>query len=313
MMHKRFVAIGHITNDTEPTPHLGGGVSYTAVAATRLGYEAHIITKCPKEHPYVKELRDYGVNVHILPTKLQTVSTHQNIHDETGRKRQRIWDVQEVITEKEFDLFPKDILQDAQILLTPMNDEVDVRLSGKLSNYGTVTIEPSGYYRKIESDRRVVAKEWKDFDKAIGVSTLILGEQDIAFEQQKRDMHLRKLYEKFRIVVLTEGDNGIVVFTNRAPSRTSPYPLRKEEYVDFTGAGDTYAAAFILYLAKSHDPKIASVFATFFAAVKITGVGGIGIASIPTRAQLDEFKEKHKEQVAAFLEKNNSSEDALSL
>jgi sugar/nucleoside kinase (ribokinase family) len=75
---KRFVAIGHVVNDSAPEDHLGGGVAYSAVAARRLGYEAHVITKCPPDHRYVADLKQMGVDVHPLPTRRDTITSFDN-------------------------------------------------------------------------------------------------------------------------------------------------------------------------------------------------------------------------------------------
>jgi sugar/nucleoside kinase (ribokinase family) len=84
----KFVAVGHIVNDSDPRDHLGGGVSYSAIAAQRLGHEAHIITKCPPDHPYIAGLEHMGVRVHLLPTKLDTITSFKNIYDQGGQRTQ---------------------------------------------------------------------------------------------------------------------------------------------------------------------------------------------------------------------------------
>src|SRR5215210_771280 len=86
MSKQKFITIGHIVNDTEPSDHMGGPVSYMSVSAAKLGYEAHIITKCPTNHPYISELKKYGVTVHVLPTQLETIETNVNFYDKDGHK-----------------------------------------------------------------------------------------------------------------------------------------------------------------------------------------------------------------------------------
>src|SRR4051794_24184719 len=103
-MKKKFVAIGHITNDTEPTDHLGGSVAYLAVAAKRLGLEAHIITKSPPKHPYITQLKKLGITVHSLPSSLATITTFKNSYDQNGRRIMLCLSQQEHIGEKDFSL-----------------------------------------------------------------------------------------------------------------------------------------------------------------------------------------------------------------
>lgn len=63
---KNFFAIGHITDDLEPSSHLGGGVSYSGFVADRLGYFVHVITKCPPFSRYINKLNRLGITVHRL-------------------------------------------------------------------------------------------------------------------------------------------------------------------------------------------------------------------------------------------------------
>src|SRR5262249_2329259 len=124
----RFVAIGHVVNDTVPKDHLGGAVAYSAVAARRLGYETHIITKCSPDHPYVTDLKEMGVQVHPLPTRLDRITSFHNVYDQNDRRKQRVTDVQEPISLADFPSFPHTILNDATVLVAAVIGEVDLDL-----------------------------------------------------------------------------------------------------------------------------------------------------------------------------------------
>src|SRR5260221_12786119 len=97
-----FYAIGHITNDLHPHPHVGGGVTYAAVVAKRLGLSTHIITKCPPDSPYIQELENLGITIHRLPVrekKFENLYTSfDNRYDEMGNRTQLCPDKQEDIT-----------------------------------------------------------------------------------------------------------------------------------------------------------------------------------------------------------------------
>jgi len=312
-MNKCFVSIGHITNDTEPAPHLGGAVSYAAIAAKNLGYESHIITKCPRNHPYITQLRNYGITVHELSTKLKTLSTHKNIYDLSGRKQENFWDIQESISQMDFDAFPKNVLQNAQILIAPVNDEVDEHLTQLLSRYGTVHVAPSGYFRKINNDRNVTYKKWSGFKNIRNVKTLILGDQDITFQGQIDINYLDKLKKFFPVIILTEGGKGSSISSKDDSFHISAFPLLASEIRDLAGAGDCYAAAFIAKFTKTGNYHESAVFASFFAAVKIAGLGGLGVDSVPTVQQLDKFKNERMSEVIQFLKINNAKADNLIL
>src|SRR5664280_1054589 len=112
----KFVTIGHMVNDTEPVDHLGGGVSYTAITAHNLGYEAHIITKCAADSAFIKDLQKLGIYVHLLPTQQKTITTFRNVYDDHGRRKQQVLAVQEKIVLDDFSAFSKEILKDAIIM-----------------------------------------------------------------------------------------------------------------------------------------------------------------------------------------------------
>src|SRR5260221_6193605 len=110
-MVKDFYAIGHITNDLEPHPHVGGGVTYASVVAKRLGLSAHIITKCAIDSPYIQELEDMGITMHILPTRDKKykgkTTAFRNRYDKKGNRTQICPETSESITAEDFMHFPE--------------------------------------------------------------------------------------------------------------------------------------------------------------------------------------------------------------
>src|SRR3954469_26045217 len=127
MSKQKFITIGHIVNDTKPTDHIGGPVSYMSVTASRLGYESHIITKLPQNHRYIAELKkNYGVTVHQLPTKLDTIETNVNIYDDHGRKHFKKLAQQEPITIDDLKTIPKELFDNAMILAASDSGEVNL-------------------------------------------------------------------------------------------------------------------------------------------------------------------------------------------
>jgi sugar/nucleoside kinase (ribokinase family) len=65
-----------------------------------------------------------------------------------------------------------------------------------------------------------------------------------------------------------------------------------EREVDPTGAGDIFAAAFLIRLAESDDVAEATRFASAAASIS---VGGEGTDSVPTRAQVESLLAQHPE------------------
>jgi sugar/nucleoside kinase (ribokinase family) len=83
------------------------------------------------------------------------------------------------------------------------------------------------------------------------------------------------------MVAVTHGAQGADLYLNGQQRETfSGYPARE---VDPTGAGDVFAAAFLLRLHESGDPRAAVDFANRVAALSVEGEG---VQGIPTRAAL---------------------------
>ena len=305
---KKFVCIGHITDDTKPISRLGGSVSYSAIAAKRLGCDTFIITKCPKNHKYIDQLTKLGITVHVLPSNLSTITTFKNVYSEQGKRTQECPQQQEEINICDFEKFPKDILQDATILAAPVIGEIDTRLFPLLSRYGRVVVTPQGYFRNITATSEVKQKRWNCNPKDISTThTIILSDEDITRNGKLDKDFLNELRKNSNILILTIGAKGSIVYTKKNTIRTTAFPLEKNEIKDFTGAGDTYAVAFVTQFALTHNTQEASVNANFYAALKIIGFGGIGINSIPTKKQIQKFLSNHPSRISNYLKSNSSA------
>lgn len=300
---KVFIAVGHIVNDEEPYDHLGGGVSYSAIAASRLGYPAHIITKCPKDHPYIADLKRMGVTVHVLPSSLSTITSFRNTYDKRGRRKQQVTQVQEHITAKDFPAFPKEILSQATILIAPVVGEVSMDLYPLLAQYGTVAVTPQGYFRHIDARGTVTQKKWSGFSEGLQYAKItVLSDEDMTLGGEIDIETLNAITSVCQIVVLTKGSLGADLYEDgKITLHAGSYKLEDNEIVDFTGAGDTYATAFIMEISKGLSIHQATTSAAFFAALKIQGITGIGIDSIPTQNLIRKYISEHKDRTQEFV------------
>lgn len=273
MTKKSFTAIGHIVNDIEPHDHLGGGVSYASIAAAKLGYKASIITRCPPDHPYIEELRQLGVTVHILPIKNNTITSFSNIYDAHGQRTQHVTEQQDPITLADLEELGKFLEQDSIILAAPVIGEVDMQLFPHLAQYGTLAVTAQGYFRHIEQDGRVTHRLWKGFEDYLTFCKMVIfSEEDISINGKRNTTLLKKITNACKMIVLTQGAHGATVYQQgQDPLHTDAIPLKDSEIIDFTGAGDVFAAAFITEYAKSGDVKAASLAAHNYAALKLKG------------------------------------------
>ena len=140
---KEFIAIGNITNDLPDNPsgepRVGGGVTYAAIAAHRLGMESKIITKAPANHPYLGQISLLGVDITRLETfsedKVDHITTFRNTYDTEGNRTQHVSEAQEMIGKNDLPNFPK-VGKDPIFFVSPVLDDV---LGGGIK-VGTSTI-----------------------------------------------------------------------------------------------------------------------------------------------------------------------------
>jgi sugar/nucleoside kinase (ribokinase family) len=109
------------------------------------------------------------------------------------------------------------------------------------------------------------------------VQCSILSEEDIGDRREVIDF-LRRHHP---IVVLTDGAHGATVFAGERVMRVPAVPVRE---VDANGAGDVFAAAYLIRYYETGDMIVAAQFA---AAVASFHVEQVGIAGIPTREQAE--------------------------
>jgi sugar/nucleoside kinase (ribokinase family) len=309
-----FVAIGHIVNDTAPPNHLGGGVSYSAIAARRLGHEAHIITKCPQDHPYIADLEHMGVRVHLLPTKLDTITSFENIYDQNGKRTQHVPEVQEPITCADLRFFPQDLLKDATVLVAPVIHEVDMNLYPALAESKMFAVAPQGYFRARNPDGKVTQERWAGFEGFLRhAHATIFSDKDIAIGSDTVDEELLKaIVDECSLVAVTCGAKGASIYREGTTFEFGALSLQRDETNALTGAGDTFAAALVTELARGTELRAAAVSAAFFAALKIRGADRRnGVDAIPTLEELTQFAEANPQRVQCFLEQERAPRISL--
>lgn len=87
-----------------------------------------------------------------------------------------------------------------------------------------------------------------------------------------------------RIVLVKLGADGVFVL---AEGRSQTIAGNRVKAIDATGAGDSFAGAFLAELAAGRDAFAAAAYANAAAAMKTTGYGAV--APIPRRADVEQF------------------------
>lgn len=246
---------------------LGGTVSYAALAARALGWEAAVLTAAGSDFDPERELP--GVRAFVEPSAATTCFV--NLYDEQGGRAQTL---SSRAADVELMPLPDAWREPEALLLGPVAGEIGPGFAAAIGG-GVVGATAQGWLRALESDGAVVARDWARPERDLaGVHALFLSEQDLP----DAEAAARRLAASVPIVALTRGWRGVTLFT-REGCRDVPGLPREE--VDPTGAGDVFAAAFLVGYHETGDPFEAAAFAACAAscAVEAPGTAGIGSRS----------------------------------
>jgi sugar/nucleoside kinase (ribokinase family) len=121
-------------------------------------------------------------------------------------------------------------------------------------------------------------REWSPPDFLVGrVQAIFLSHEDIAGQEEP----IVELYQRVPIGVLTADRHGALVFVNG--ERYEVKPRRATEH-DATGAGDVFAAAFLVQYDRTGDAWDAAAAGACAGSLAVEGTGW---SSLPDRPTLD--------------------------
>lgn len=263
-----FVVVGHITKDLLPEggSTVGGTVTYSAVAARNLGYRAGILTSAADDLPLDGLLDD--IDLCVIPSPV--TSTFENIYLD-GSRLQYIRAVARPISREDY---PPAWLGARVVHLGPLAQEISPDFL-RLFEHSLVGVTPQGWMRRWDAAGRVHPKEWEEAEEVLSrAEVLIFSEEDV-----ERDVAVIRRYAGLaRIMVVTQARRGATVYCRGTHPRH--FPAFPTVEVDPTGAGDVFAAAFLLRLAETRDPYVSARFANCAASFSVEKKGVLGIATL---------------------------------
>lgn len=265
-----FLVVGHLVQDVVPNGYaVGGTATYGAITARNLGRRPGIVTRLAPDFILPDDLR--GIEIQRVDS-VHTTTFHNIYRD--GHREQFLLAVADPIQ-------PEDIPSAWRtvpiVLLGPLARELDSRFA-KLFPHALVGVTPQGWLRQWDASGRVSMRLWDEAPQILPhVDVLVLSEEDL--KGDKAQMH--EYARLTRIAVMTQGARGCTVFANGASRQIPGFP---ENEVDPTGAGDVFAAAFLVRLAETQDPFQAARFANATASFCVQARG---VSGIPTRAQVE--------------------------
>lgn len=271
-MSPDFAVIGHLTRDERDGQFvLGGTATYAALTARNLGYHVGILTRAAENFPQPEILAD----IELVRLTSPTTTTFRNIY-QPSQRQQFVYDVADSISAESLPAS----WRDAKIaLLGAVAGEVQVEIARAFDSKTLLGVTAQGWLRQWDEGGRVYARVWDEAAELLpSARVLVLSEEDLGEFTER----LQAYVSLTRIVVLTRGARGCTVFQRaRMPFDAPAY---RANVIDLTGAGDVFAAAFLIRLHETNDTKEAARFANCAASFAIEAEGTAGI---PTRAQVE--------------------------
>lgn len=270
-----LIVVGHLTRDEQPdgTFTLGGAATFSAIAARNLGYRVGVLTRAAKEIPQPDLLRD----IQVVRLSAPTTTTFQNVYQQ-GKRRQFVREVAPSIHAADIPPEWRDV---KMALLGPVANELDADIVRAFSDQTLIAVMPQGWMRQWDETGRVKPRAWNEAQDILPrVKALILSQEDLGLYTER----LSSYTALAPLVALTRGEEGVTIYHKQSPPLDVPaFPTT---VVDPTGAGDSFAAGFVIRYYETDDVLQAARFANATAALSIASYGA---ATMPTRAQVEAF------------------------
>jgi sugar/nucleoside kinase (ribokinase family) len=238
------VVVGAATRDLDAADRrgwkLGGGVTYSAIAAARLGVRVRALIGVDDVAATADELqvlRDAGVEVELV--KLATGPVFDNRRIPGGRQQ---------IAHSPSDELPPSALPDGWrapegVLLAAVAAELGPGWANAFAPTSIVTLAAQGLVRRLHAGQEVVRLAFEPGPLVRRADAIALSREDVAVGAPPIAGFLRPGQR----LLVTHGKRGSLALTRTEDGLsgrfTPPLPLRKA--IDPTGAGDTFVATWL--------------------------------------------------------------------
>ncbi len=283
-----FLVCGHAVQDLLSGPEaswrLGGAVSYASLLAQRLGLKAAVLTSAASDVDFAALLP----NVDVINVSSGRSTRMRNLYD-AGRRRQQM---PQRASRIGVEHLPDDWRRAPVVLLGPVAGELDDSLAGCFTD-SLVGAGAQGWLREISPDARVrlvPPERWHDAPVLRHARALFVSDEDVPVD--KADTALQRWCGMIETVAFTRGYDGADVCHRGEWRHIAAFPAKA---VDPTGAGDVFAAAFLIRLHESNDAWEATRFASCVASFVVEGEG---VTAVPERAMVEARLQEHPEIVA---------------
>jgi len=269
-----FVVVGHVCQDLLPDGGLGlgGSVSYAATTAQRLGYRVGLVTSAGPDIDLARALPD----TQIVCRQADETTLFENIYHD-GQRTQILHQRATVLTCQDI---PPDWRQARMVYLGSIDQEITESVFHCFAAGSLIGVMPQGFFRRWDERGHVRFAEWDPPQRVLQrINLLVMSELDVPNPRRRAAEWARFV----NIVVVTHAERGATVYH---AGDVCHYPPRPAQQIDPTGAGDVFAAAFLIRLAETADASQAAAFANVVASFSVEE---LGVAGIPWRDRVEDY------------------------
>lgn len=261
---------GHVTLDwIGGARFTGGSAFYAAHALAALGARVRVFTAAASDLPGSALVERHATpasgSIDALVVPAPATTTFVNAYAPGGGRTQRVLAAAPPLDAA---LLPLAWRSADLLLLAPVVGELGPAAFARAVRAPVVGLVVQGLVRAVQPDGGVVPRRLEPEGAALaGVSAAFIGEDEAAGQPDL----VSRLAAAIPVVVLTHGVGGCEVI---AGGRTRHVGVHRAVEVDPTGAGDVFAAAFLLALARGDDPLDAARLGAAAASIVVEGRGG---------------------------------------
>ena len=261
-MAPEIILVGHVVKDLVGDGwRPGGGVTYGAAQARKLGFDVAVVTSCAGDID--PDAIVPGVEWRIVPSEQTT--TFENRY-EGSLRRQRVL---AQATPLDLTSVPVAWRSAPIVLIAPVLDEVSELLPRELHTAQTfLGIGAQGWLRRVEDG--IVRLNW-----AAPTAMWLKGDAVFLSDEDVAGADIESWRPRVPLLVQTRGRYGATVWHEYG---WHDIPAFEVDEVDPTGAGDVFMAAFAVRYRETGMSLEAGRFAAAAAALSVTkpGIEGIG-------------------------------------
>ena len=243
---KSVTLIGHISDDLLPSSHLGGSVTYAGIVFQKFGFDTTIITKAPPNHPYLQKLSKLNIKViNLERDKNSEITSFNNSFNDQGLRTQMVDKIAKSIKLSDLKQYKKLIIS-RPVVLAPILNEIDVNIISHFYNQCDLYLIAQGLFRKTIDQNLVTFTDMNDRSIFSKVKVTILSYEDLMIKAKVQEKELNSLIRDTKLLIITNADKKTDTYTNgKYFGGVDTYDIGNK-LSDPIGAGDVFAAAFII-------------------------------------------------------------------